>query len=78
MGNLVNSFDNLPWIVKIILALPGIDGIAWGIYRIAKGISKNDMLLVVIWILWLFLGFAILWIIDLVTIILYKKPTFLV
>lgn len=75
MAGLVKAFDNLPWIVKLILALPGIDGIAWGIYRIAKGVSKNDMLQIIIGILWIFVGFAILWIVDMITIILYKKPT---
>lgn len=75
MAGLVKAFDNLPWIVKLILALPGIDGIAWGIYRVAKGVSKNDMLQIIIGILWIFVGFAILWIVDMITIILYKKPT---
>ena len=78
MKKLVLAFDNLPWIAKIILALPGLDGLAWGIYRVAKGLNKNDMLLVVFGIIWIFFGMAILWIIDLVTIILYKKPTILV
>jgi len=75
MAGLVKAFDNLPWIVKLILALPGIDGIAWGIYRVAKGVSKNDMLQIIIGILWIVVGFAILWIVDMITIILYKKPT---
>lgn len=75
MAGLVKSFDNLPWIVKLILALPFIDGIAWGIYRVAKGISKNNMTLIIIGVIWIILGMAILWIVDLVTIILYKKPT---
>jgi hypothetical protein len=78
MKDLVKAFDGLPWILKIILALPGIDGIAWGIYRIAKGVSKNDTTLIVVGILWIVFGFVILWVIDLVTIILYKKPTFFV
>ena len=75
MAGLVKAFDNLPWIVKLILALPGIDGIAWGIYRVAKGVTKNDMVQIIVGIVWIFLGIALLWIIDIVTIILYKKPT---
>ncbi|MCD4827536.1 MAG: hypothetical protein K8Q99_07155 [Acholeplasmataceae bacterium] len=78
MKDLVKTFDGLPWILKIILALPGLDGIAWGVYRIAKGLSKKDNTLVIIGILWIFLGIVLLWVIDLITIILYKKPTFLV
>lgn len=77
MKNLIKSFDNLPWIVKLILALPGIDGLAWGIYRLVKGIDKNDLLLIVVGIIWIFAGAAILWIIDLVSVIIYKKVVFL-
>lgn len=78
MKDLVKAFDNLPWILKLILALPAIDGIAWGIYRIAKGVSKNDTTLIIVGILWIVFGFVIFWVIDLVTILLYKKPTILV
>lgn len=75
MKGFVKAFDNLPWILKIILALPGIDSLAWGIYRIIKGITTNDMTMVIVGIIWFLVGWAVLWIIDIVTIILYKKPT---
>lgn len=71
MNEYVKMIDGLPLILKIILALPGIDGIAYGLYRIAKG-------RLIIGLLWIFLGFAILWIIDLVTVVLHGKVTFLV
>jgi len=74
MRDLVKAFDGLPWILKLILALPGLDFI-WGIYRLAKGIDKKDSTLIVAGIIWLVFGWAILWIIDFVTILLYKKPT---
>jgi hypothetical protein len=70
MKEYVSFIDGLPYIVKIILALPGFDGIFYGIYRIAKG-------KLIIGILWIVLGFAILWIIDLVSVILNGKVTFL-
>ena len=66
----VKLIDGLPWIIRLILALPGIDGIVYGIYRIAKG-------RLLIGILWIFLGFAILWIIDMFTLLTEKKVTFL-
>lgn len=75
MKELVKTFDGLPWILKLILALPVLDGLCWGIYRVAKGLSKKDNLLIIVGLIWIFAGAAILWIIDLVTIILYKKPT---
>jgi hypothetical protein len=37
MKDIVKFIDGLPLILKVVLALPGIDGIAYGIYRIAKG-----------------------------------------
>ncbi len=70
MKEYVSFIDGLPYIVKIILALPGLDGIFFGIYRIAKG-------KLIIGILWIVLGFAILWIIDLISVILNGKVTFL-
>lgn len=66
----VKFLDDLPLIGKIIFALPFIDGIAYGLYRIAKG----NLL---IGILWIFIGATIGWIIDIITIILNGKVTFL-
>jgi hypothetical protein len=75
MKDLVKAFDGLPWIVKLILALPGIDSIAYGIYRIAKGIDKKDNAILIAGIIWLLIGWPILWIVDMITIILFKKVT---
>lgn len=73
MKDLIKLVDDLPWIVKIILALPGLD-IVWAIYRIIKGYVKKDGVLLVIGVIWILLGWAITWIFDLVTTILYKHP----
>jgi hypothetical protein len=70
MKEYVKLIDGLPWILRLILALPGIDGIVYGIYRIAKG-------RLLVGILWIVLGFAILWIIDLISVLINKKVTFL-
>ena len=78
MNDLVKFFDGLPFIVKIIFALPGIDGIAWGIYRLAKGLSKNDLTLIIAGIVWIAVGWAIFWIIDIITILMHGKPTVMV
>jgi len=75
MKDLVKFFDGLPWIVKLILALPGLDGLCWGIYRVAKGVHKKDNVMLIVGILWIFAGIFILWVIDFITILLYKKPT---
>jgi hypothetical protein len=44
MKDLVRAFDNLPWIFKLILCLPVIDGIAWGIYRLQKVLIETIIL----------------------------------
>lgn len=67
MKSYVKAIDGLPLIVKILLALPIINGIVFGIYRICKGH-------VIAGIIWFFLGSTILWIIDLITIITSGKP----
>jgi hypothetical protein len=75
MKGFIKAVDDLPWIIKLILALPGIDSLAWGIYRIVKGLDKNDLVQIVVGIIWFLAGWAVLWIIDIITIIMYKRPT---
>ena len=76
MKEIVRFFDGLPWIVKVIFALPGIDGIAWGIYRIAKGSVTNNGVMVIVGIIWLFVGTFITWLIDLFTLFTDGNVTF--
>ena len=67
MKNVVNFFDDLPYFIKIILALPFFDGLSWGVYRICKGHLISG-------IVWIFLGFSLIGsIIDLFTLIVDKK-----
>ena len=73
MKDMVKWFENAPLWAKIIFALPGID-IVWAVFRIVKGIVKKDYTLVIIGVLWVILGWAILWVIDLVSIIIRKHP----
>lgn len=75
MKDLINAIDNLPWIVKLILCLPGLD-IVWAIYRIVKGIEHKDTVLLIVGVVWVIAGTAITWIWDLITTILYKHPKF--
>lgn len=70
MKEYVKFIDELPWIVRLLLALPVLDGIVYGIYRIAKG-------KLLIGIIWIFIGAAFGWIIDMITIALDGKVTFL-
>ena len=69
MKDLISAFDKLPKIVKFILALPGLD-VVWAVYRIVKGIAYKNYVTLIAGLVWLFAGWAILWIIDLVSILL--------
>ena len=73
MKGMVKWFENCPLWLKIIFALPGLD-IIWAIFRIVKGAAYGKIGLVLIGILWIILGWAILWIIDIVSIIIKKHP----
>ena len=76
MKDVVKAFDDLPWIVKIILCLPVLN-IAWAIYRICKGVLTKNVLMTVIGVLWIIFGSTIFWVIDLICTLVWKKPTVL-
>lgn len=65
--------DGLPFVFKIIFALPILDGIIYGIYRICGG--TENILNLLLGIFWLFFGSVFGWIIDLIFIVL-DKPVF--
>ncbi|MBQ4590583.1 MAG: hypothetical protein IJP32_00155 [Clostridia bacterium] len=69
LNELIKSFDNLPKIVKLILAIPALD-IIWVIYRIIKSVNDNNMLGIVLGVVLLFVGFPFLWLIDIIFIIM--------
>ena len=54
--------DSLPLWLKIIFALPMIDGIMYGLYRIFKGDVPN----IVLGIIWIAVGTCVTWILDIV------------
>lgn len=43
MKELIQSMENLPILIKIILAIPALD-IVWGIYRLCRGVIANTLL----------------------------------
>ncbi len=76
MKDVVKAFDDMPWILKLVLCLPVLN-IAWAIYRICKGADTKNTLMLIAGILWIFLGASILWLVDLICTIVWKKPTVL-
>ncbi len=72
MKELVAAMDKLPKLVKIILALPGLD-IVWNVYRLVRSIAKKSMLGIVLGIIWLLIGWSFMWVVDIITILLSDK-----
>ncbi len=69
LNELIKSFDNLPKIVKLILAIPALD-IIWVIYRIIKSVNDNNTLGIILGAVLLFVGVPFLWLIDIICIIM--------
>lgn len=75
MKDFIKAMDDLPLILKIILALPALD-IVWGIYRIVKGVAYKNVVTLIFGILWIIPGSVICWILDIVTLLLSNKLLF--
>lgn len=75
MKDFIKAMDDLPLILKIILALPALD-IVWGIYRIVKGVAYKNVVTLIFGILWIIPGSVICWILDIVTLLLNDKLLF--
>ncbi len=72
MDNFIKTVDDLPLIVKIILALPVID-IVWVVYRIIKSAQKQSMFGVVLGVIMIIIGIPFLWLIDIISLIVCNK-----
>ncbi len=76
MNEFVNTMDNLPKLVKVLLAIPMLD-IVWVVYRLVKSISKKNVPGIVLAALLLVIGIPFLWLIDMITIIASNKVLWL-
>ena len=72
MDNFIKTVDDLPLIVKIILALPVID-IVWVVYRIIKSAQKQSMFGVVLGVIMIIIRIPFLWLIDIISLIVCNK-----
>ena len=76
MSNFIKSMDDLPLIVKILLALPFLD-IIWVVYRLIKSIEKKNTLGIVLAIVLIIIGVPFLWLIDIITLIINNSVIWL-
>ena len=73
MEKFISEIDKLPKVMKIILCLTIID-IIWAVYRIIKGVTQNNPLLLVVGILWIVLGSTLTWVADIIGTALNGEP----
>lgn len=72
MNDLVKAIEGLPKIVKFILNL--FWGVLGNIYRLARSVSKNNVVGIVLAIVLIIsAGFIVLWILDLIFLLLDKE-----
>ena len=69
MKKFIKAMDDLPLIVKFILAIPALD-IIWVIYRLVKSLTKDNMLVVILAIILIVVGLPWLWLVDMIFIVL--------
>ena len=67
MKEFIHSLDNLPLLVKVLLAIPALD-IVWGIYRILCALDEKNTTALIVSVILLFI--PIMWIVDIVMILL--------
>ena len=73
MKEFIKAMDNLPFIVKVILAIPVLD-IIWSIYKLIKAIDEGDVIHIVCGVLLVVFGPVFMWILDIIWLILKGKP----
>lgn len=69
----VKWMDKAPLWLKVVFALPVLN-VVWGVYRLVKGACTDKLSVLLGGILWIVAGWAILWIVDIVCIVVYNKP----
>ena len=72
MKSIIKTMDNLPKLIKLILAIPALD-IIWMLYRICRSLDKNNMVGVILGIVLVFVGMPFMWLIDILCILFKNK-----
>ena len=73
MKKFTQAMEKLPLIVKLILCIPLLD-IVWSVWKLLKGIISGDVLKIILGILCIIPGAAIMWLLDIIWMLIYKRP----
>ena len=72
MKDIIKAVDNLPLLVKLILALPGL-AVVWSIYRLLRSLDKNNTLGIVLAVVLIVAGPTVFWVVDMICLLLNGK-----
>lgn len=71
-GSLANAIMSLPWILRVLLAL-FLDCV-YGIARFVDGLLQGNVLKAIVGFLWIFYGLGIGWLLDIIMVLLNRRP----
>ena len=71
-GGFADAVWNLPWIVRFLIVI--FFDIVFGFCRFIDGILEGDILKIIVGFLWIWYGLGIGWILDIIFVILNKRP----
>ncbi len=69
-----NWFLELPWIAQVLITV--LADCVLGAIRLLDGIMEGDIIKIVLGVVWLAYGLGIGWILDIVFIVMKKRPLF--
>lgn len=72
MKKFIKAMDDLPLIVKIILAIPALD-IIWNIVRVCRSAAANNFLGVILGILLIVVGIPFMWLVDIISLVCLNR-----
>ena len=74
-GSCGNAIMSLPWIVRVILVI-FFDGFVFGISRFIDGLIQHNIVKIILGFLWIFYGLGIGWLLDIIFILIGRRPLF--
>ncbi|MBQ9266240.1 MAG: hypothetical protein IJ186_04160 [Bacilli bacterium] len=73
MESYINWMEKNPKWLKLVLCLWILD-ITWAVFRILKAVQNNNMVQLILGILWILAAGTIGWILDIIWIIVFDYP----
>lgn len=74
-GSCGNALMSLPWILRVLLVI--FLDVIFGIARFIDGLLQGNVVKVIIGFLWIFYGLGIGWLLDIIFVLLNRRPLLL-